>query len=233
MDGPNTMIGLGIYGGVMGGWMRGMVYGTHVKGERYSLYVDGKTYANEPITQLVETETDNRQAVYTSAAMKVEISDRGKSNLQSGEKYVAFSEAFKSTISENPEELTITVSPTGNSNGLYILSQDANGFTVKENNNGSSDVTFNWIAIGTRKNYETVEHSPEVIASDFDGKMNNVMYNDNNTNGLAQPLWWDGTQVRWDAPPVKTSLPGYVPSLNVSRPKTATQTLPQTGQQVE
>jgi len=198
----NTNIGLGIYGGMMGGWMRGLVYGTHVKGERYSLYVDGKTYMNEPITQLVET-TGDRQTVYGSSAMKVEISDRGKSTLANGQTYIAFSEAFKQTISTNPDELTITVSPMGNSNGIYILSYDENGFTVMENNSGSSNVAFNWIAIGTRKDYETVTHSPEIIANDFDTKMNGVMFNENNTIDTPQFMWWDGTNMRWDAPPAK------------------------------
>ena len=218
---PNTMIGLGIYGGVMGGWMRGLVYGTYMKGDRYSLYVDGKTYMNEPITQLVATDGD-RQTVYGSSAMKVEISDRGKSALANGETYITFSEAFKQTISSNPDELTITVSPMGNSNGVYISSYDANGFTVKENNNGASNVQFNWIAIGTRKDYETVNHSPEIIANDFDGKMDGVMYNDNNTQGTPQPMWWDGTQVRWDMPPAKQADPNYVsgerPKASISEP---------------
>jgi len=37
----------------MGGWMKGLVYGTHIKGEHYRLYVDGKTYTNEPVIELV------------------------------------------------------------------------------------------------------------------------------------------------------------------------------------
>ena len=37
-----------------------------------------------------------------------------------------------------------------------------------ENNSGNSSVAFNWIAM--RKDYETVTHSPEIIANDFDGK---------------------------------------------------------------
>lgn len=211
----NTNIGLGIYGGVMGGWMRGLVYGTHVKGERYSLYVDGKTYMNEPITQLITT-TGDRQTVYGSSAMKVEISDRGKAALTNGQAYIAFTDAFKQTISTNPDELTITVSPMGNSNGIYILSYDENGFTVMENNNGSSAVTFNWIAIGTRKDYETVTHSPEIIANDFDTKMNGVMFNDNNKIDTPQSMWWDGTNIRWDAPPAK-NYSNAVP--NGARPK--------------
>ncbi len=226
---PNTMIGLGIYGGVMGGWMRGLVYGTHVKGDRYSLYVDGKTYMNEPITQLVATEGD-RQTVYGSSAMKVEISDRGKSTLTNGQTYIAFSDAFKQTISTNPDELTITVSPMGNSNGIYILSYDENGFTVMENNSGSSNVAFNWIAIGTRKDYETVTHSPEIIANDFDSKMNGVMFNDNNTIDTPQYMWWDGTDIRWDAPPAKQVDLNYNP---VARPKAAALPIAPQSEEVE
>jgi hypothetical protein len=212
----NTNIGIGIYGGMMGGWFRGLAYGTHVKGEIYSMYIDGKTYANAPITQLIETE-NNRQPVYSTSAMKVEISDRGKSNLNSGEVYVPFTQEFKNTISADPNELTITVSPMGNSNGVYISSYDANGFTVKENNSGVSNVAFTWIAIGTRKNYETMDHNAQILDKTFDQKMEGVMYNDNNTTGTPQTMWWDGTQMRFDVPPpAKQADPNYI---NTARPK--------------
>lgn len=212
----NTNIGIGIYGGMMGGWFRGLAYGTHVKGEIYSMYVDGKTYTNAPITQLIETES-NRQPVYSTSAMKVEISDRGKSNLNAGEIYVPFTQEFKNTISADPNELTITVSPMGNSNGVYILSYDVNGFTVKENNSGTSNVAFTWIAIGTRKNYETMDHNAQILDKTFDQKMEGVMYNDNNTTGTPQTMWWDGTQMRFDVPaPAKQADPNYI---NTARPK--------------
>lgn len=212
----NTNIGIGIYGGMMGGWFRGLAYGTHVKGEVYSMYVDGKTYTNAPITQLIETE-NNRQPVYSTSAMKVEISDRGKSNLNAGEMYVPFSQEFKNTISADPNELTITVSPMGNSNGIYIASYDADGFTVKENNSGSSNVAFTWIAIGTRKNYESVSHDAQILDKTFDQKMEGVMYNENNTTGTPQTMWWDGTQMRFDVPPpAKQADPNFI---DASRPK--------------
>lgn len=212
----NTNIGIGIYGGMMGAWFRGLAYGTHVKGEIYSMYVDGKTYTNAPITNLIETE-NNRQPVYSTSAMKVEISDRGKSNLNAGEMYVPFSQEFKNTISADPNEITITVSPMGNSNGVYIASYDANGFTVKENNSGASNVAFTWIAIGTRKNYETMSHDAQILDKTFDQKMEGVMYNDNNTNGTPQTMWWDGTQMRFDVPPpAKQADPNYI---DASRPK--------------
>jgi len=198
----NTHIGLGIYGGFMGGWVKGLVYGTMLKGERYGLYVDGKTYMNEPITQLIETAGD-KQPVYGVSAMKVEVSDRGKSNLKGGTTHIFFTQEFKNSISSNTDELTITISPMGNSNGIFIESYDENGFVVRENNNGGSSVQFNWIAIGTRKDYETINHSSEIIANDFEQKMDGVMFNDNNTSDTPQPIWWDGSAIRFDAVPAK------------------------------
>ena len=221
----NTNIGIGIYGGMMGGWIRGLAYGAHMKGEIYSMYVDGKTYTNAPITQLVKTDGE-RQPVYASSAMKVEISNRGKNTLANGQKYVAFDEEFKKVITANPEELTITVSPMGNSNGIYISNYDQNGFTVVENNNGNSNVQFTWIAIGTRKDYETMDHDAQILSNDFDQKMNGVMFNDNNTIDTPQTMWWDGTKMVFDQPsPLKTTLPGYQAPFDNARPKTAPQSM--------
>jgi hypothetical protein len=135
--------------------------------------------------------------------MKVEVSDRGKSNLKGGTTQILFTQEFKNSISSNTEELTITISPMGNSNGIFIESYDENGFVVRENNNGGSSVQFTWIAIGTRKDYETINHSAEIIANDFEQKMDGVMFNDNNTIDTPQPIWWDGSTIRFDAVPVK------------------------------
>lgn len=197
----NTHVGLGIYGGVMGGWIRGQVYGAHIKGERYSLYVDGQTFTNQPITQLVETEKGDRLPTYTPAALKTDVTTRGRSALEAGSKYIAFDKSFKEIISTVPEEMTVTVTPRGNSNGVYVTSVDANGFWVKENNNGNSNVSFNWIAIGTRKGYEQPEIATELLEKDFDKKMNNVMSSELDTKAPVQPMWWDGKNVRFDTPP--------------------------------
>src|SRR6185369_1567686 len=50
-QGPATVangIGIGIYGSVAGEIVRGGVYGMHVRGERSSLYVDGRSFTNQP-----------------------------------------------------------------------------------------------------------------------------------------------------------------------------------------
>jgi len=200
---PNTQIGLGIYGGVMGGWVRGMVYGTMVKGERFSMYVDGKTYTNAPVTELINTGSTQRTPAYSLVSLTTDIYAKGKAVLQNGEARITLDPAFVKLISENPEDLVITLTPVGASKGIYIATQDASGFTVKENDNNTSAVAFNWIAIGTRRNAAAITHSPEILDSQFDSKMNGVMFNDNNTKDTPQSIWWDGQSIRFDTPPKK------------------------------
>jgi hypothetical protein len=210
-ESPNTHIGLGIYGGVMGGWMRGLVYGTYIKGERYSLYVDGKTYTNEPVAELVANPDGSRTPAYSLSTEQPEVYARGKATLQNGQYYIRFSDAFRNMAKE--EDIVVTVSPLASSKGLYIAQQDANGFMVKENGDGKTNLGFTWMAIAARKGFEQISHAPEILQKDFDTKMNGVMYNDNNKTGTPQYLWWDGRQVRFDQPPAKTVDAGYQPTV--------------------
>ncbi|MCA6361799.1 MAG: collagen-like protein [Bacteroidetes bacterium] len=204
----NTTIGLGIYGGVMGGWVRGMAYGMHVKGTRYSLYVDGYTFTNKPVAMLVTKEDGTRATTYAAVSTTSDVYARGKAQLSNGSVYIPFDATFRQIITD-PGDLVITVTPTGNSNGVYVSSVDANGFTVTENNGGTSAVNVSWVAIATVKGNENPETPAEVSQNDFDQKMRGVMFNDNNLTDTPQPLWWDGSQVRFDTPPAKQPDPNY------------------------
>jgi hypothetical protein len=211
---PTSMIGLGVYGGVMGGWVRGLEYGFHAKGHRYGLYVDGTTFTNSPITQLLNTGEDNRIPVRATMGMTTDVQSRGKAQLVSGQVFIPFNTDFRKVISD-PEDLVITVTPTGNSNGVFVSSVTTEGFTVSENNGGSSNVPLSWIALATVKGYSDVSGitPSEVTSSDFDTKMMGVMYNENNSEGTPTPIWWDGSQIRFDQPPPKK----IIPSVNLSR----------------
>jgi hypothetical protein len=80
---------------------------------------------------------------------------------------------------------------------------NANGFWVKENESGTGNIDFSWIAIAPRKGFEQITIAPELLNKDFDVKMNNVMFNENNKTDLPQSIWWDGQNIRFDKPPVK------------------------------
>jgi hypothetical protein len=211
---PNTHIGLGIYGGVMGGWMKGLVYGTHVQGERYSLYVDGKTFTNEPVAELVATADGNRLPAYGLSTEQPEVYAKGKAALQNGEYYITFSKTFRSMA--KAEDIVVTVSPLANSKGLYIANQDSNGFLVKENGDGKGIIGFSWMAIAARKGFDQLNIAPELLQKDFDKKMNAVMHNDNDKTSTPQFLWWDGTQIRFDQPPAKKNDLNYQPAVRVN-----------------
>jgi len=206
---PNTHIGLGIYGGVMGGWIKGLVYGTHLQGDRYSLYVDGKAYTNQPMAELVANADGSRTANYGLVSQQPDVYAKGKAALENGRRYIAFSSSFLIMASLN--DIAITVSPLASSGGLYIGKQDANGFWVYENNEGTSNVEFTWIAIAGRKGFEQINHAPELLVKDFDSRMNGVMHNENETTSQPQYLWWDGLAIRYDKPPAKQPDPNYQP----------------------
>ncbi len=196
----NNTIGIGLTGGFMGGYIQGDIYGTIFKGQRFGLYVDGLTYVNEPIVRLVDATTE-KVPVYTSSAMNVEVSEKGRAQMTSGAAFVNFSEEFKKVMSDNLNDMVITITPMGNTNGVFVFDITSEGFSVKENNNGSSSVQFSWAATTSMKG-GAVNNSPEIIANDFETKMDGLMINDGDPNATAQPVWWDGTNIRFDQPAV-------------------------------
>ena len=195
----NTTIGLGIYGGVMGGWVRGMKYGFHTKGETYSLYVDGNGYTNKPLAYLIGSEHQDKVASYMTTSMKPEVTVNGKVTLTKGRVFVAFDRAFQQIIS-NIDDVIITASPQGKSNGVYIDNITTDGFWIIENNDGISNAKISWIAITKIKGEENPKVPTDLLARDFDKKMDGVMFNENNKVDAPQSLWWDGTKIRWDQP---------------------------------
>jgi hypothetical protein len=197
---PNNTIGLGINGGFMGGYIKGNQYGTITKGNEFGMYVEGNTITNKPIVQLTESNNSQRTVSYTATSTEVDVTTRGTGKLSNGEGYITFKEAFKNLVSNN-EAINITITPTGETNGVYISKVSKDGFYVKENTNGKSNAPFNWIAIGTRKGFENgVEISETILSNNFDKNMDGVMYNDGNKNE-GTPIHFDGNNVRFERIP--------------------------------
>jgi hypothetical protein len=196
----NVGIGSGFYGDLMGSWVRGDVYGMVVKGSRYSLYVDGQTYTNDVIVQLSkngsnnEKSSGNRVPTYVTTSTSVDIIVHGTGQVVNGVATVNFDDKFQS---------------------LYITDMKGDkgiqgkGFTIKENGKGTSNITFNWIAIGVRKGYENPNIAPELLSNDFDNNMAGFMHNENDTINKGNPIWWDGKTLRFTPMPTES---GNTPS---------------------
>lgn len=195
----NAMIGLGIYGGVMGGWIKGLVYGTNFSGEKYGVYVHGNTITNSSYIQLNHSDnSDNRIASYANTSFTNELTIKGKSKLINGEVFIPFEKNFVELC--ELESVVITATPVGNCNGVYIKEVTPTGFFLKESQNGNSNVVVNFIASGTLKNAKEFTES-DILNKDYEAKMDGVMRNENDTEAPITPIWYDGQKVRHDNMP--------------------------------
>lgn len=197
---PNNHIGIGINGGFMGGFIKGNQYGIMSKGEEFGMYVQGNTLTNQPIVILSDNNSNKRTISYGSSSTDVDITTRGTANLNNGEAYISFKESFKNLVSET-ETINITVTPNGETNGLYISRITKDGFYVKENKNGKNSVTLNWIAIGTKKGYENgIAISKEILDSNFEKNITEVLENDE-TGKEEKSMFFDGQKVQFQRIP--------------------------------
>lgn len=199
-ESQNNNIGLGINGGFMGGYIKGNQYGLVSTGEEFGMYVQGNTITNKPIVQLTETNNTEKTVSYTATSTEVDVTTRGTGKLSNGESYISFKDAFKNLVSNN-EPINVTITPTGETNGVYVSSVTKDGFIVKENLKGTSNASFNWTAIGTRAGYENgVQISETILSKDFDKKMTGVMNNDGGKEE-GTPIHFDGNKVKFERIP--------------------------------
>lgn len=200
-------VGMGAIGGLMGGWAKGAVYGFTTKGDRYSLYVQGREFTNDVITQLSDNNNRERIASYVPTSTSVDITSKGMNVLNNGMARISFSKNFSSMASKK-DPVIVTITPIGESKGIHLVSVDSNGFTIKENANGSSNVNFTWIAVATKAGYETMSNPEELLAADYDTKLNNFMIDDSIENPKGQEMWWDGSEIKYNGTPESSEF-GY------------------------
>ncbi|MFA5782639.1 MAG: hypothetical protein WC868_10280, partial [Bacteroidales bacterium] len=192
-------VGGAFYGGVIGGWTRGDVMGHISAGEMFASYNLGNAYTSGYSAEVV-TLKDKRVAAYSVTSTDIKVYSDGTSKLTNGKARVSFERAFTELIGDNKPVVTTT--PMGQCNGIYISNVDSKGFDVSEINNGNSNVEFSYILIGKRIDADNKPELPEALSGkDFDEKMKGVMFNENNLEQSATPIWWDGTKVRFDNQP--------------------------------
>jgi hypothetical protein len=191
-------IGGGFFGGVAGSISKGEIIGQMNKGELFATYNSGNTYTYGNNIELVGNANQDKKAVYAVTATESKIYNNGKSTLANGSAFIAFTEDFKSLLGEIP---TVTVTPNGNCNGLYVSEVTKEGFTVKELNNGHSNVVISWITVGNRVIQKNEVANKIVGASDFERNIDQVLFNDNIKERNAMGMWWDGNAIRFGKMP--------------------------------
>ena len=119
----------------------------------WGIYAVGMIGCSGPKPTVIETSAGT-EPLYAIEAPDVEFYTSGTANLVKGESQVTFGRLFVEAISP-AVPIKVIVTPTGECNGLYVASKSQDGFVVRELAKGTSNVSFDWIAIGRRKGYET------------------------------------------------------------------------------
>jgi len=84
-----------------------------------------------------------RVRTYAPRSSQPMIEDDGEAQLISGAGYVRLDPAFANVIDQRADYL-VTITPEGDSNGLYVTEKTLRGFVVRENHAGRSSLAFTY-----------------------------------------------------------------------------------------
>jgi len=186
---PLQDIGLGVFGDLFGAHVNGEVYGLYAKGEDYGIYADGDMYRTGADVHLQMDNNGQNNVMYTLVSPEMTVQTYGIGQLQNGKANVEFDDAFANIVSSS-EPIIVTITPIGKSKGVYLDRVDANGFMVEENESGKSSIQFTWIAIGKRAGYENKSLPADVIASDYNSKIERGLSKDSDPDDRAEGLYY-------------------------------------------
>ncbi len=192
-------IGIGVYGDLFGAHISGQVYGLYASGENYGIYANGDVYRTGADVHLQENASGQNTVMYTLVTTEMTVQTYGIGELQNGKSSIGFDRAFSDVVSSD-EPIIVTITPIGQTKGVYLEQVDASGFAVGENNNGKSNVQFTWIAIGKRAGFENMILPEDVVSSDYNNKIRNGLANDNSDQNAEGLYYQDGILIKGHVP---------------------------------
>ena len=191
---PKIGIGMGAWGDLFGADIHGKVYGAYIEGENYALFSHGDVYKDKLDIHLQKNAGGTNDVLYTNVSADVTVMTSGTTTLSGGKASVSFDPVFASTVSKD-EPVVITVTPLGESNGIYLSQVTNTGFSVTENNAGKSNITVNYIAVGKRAGYENPDLSKEVIDPAYAGKLARGLHADADLTTDGEGLYYENGQL--------------------------------------
>ncbi|MBI4426968.1 MAG: hypothetical protein HY569_00570 [Candidatus Magasanikbacteria bacterium] len=111
----------------------------------------------------VETQQGDKMLYGLQSGQDKEVVFSGSSQLENGVKKIELPAIDKEIIDTNAP-IKVSVTLTGEANGVFVTEKSYEGFTVKELNNGSSNATFDWLVIAKRRVIEDSSTVEEPLA---------------------------------------------------------------------
>ncbi len=186
-------VGGGFFG-MVGSMSRGSVVGQFNTGELFSSYNMGDVYTAGRNVELVDTGSKMAPA-YTMTSTEQVVYKKGKASLQNGIATIVFDADYALMLGDSP---IVTITPMGECNGVYIADVSKNGFTVRELNKGTSNISISWIAVGDRVDAAAKKVPDFVTEKAFNESLDKAMFNDGNTKQSAEGMWWDGQRFQFN-----------------------------------
>jgi hypothetical protein len=194
-SGALSNIGIGSWGDMMGADIHGKIYGEYVEGKNFATYSHGVTYKDNLDVHLQKNDKGSNTVMYTSVSTDATVQTSGVAVLSSGKASITFDQAFSSIVSDE-EPVIVAVTPLGKSNGVYLSQVSSNGFSIVENNDGKSNVTVNYIAVGKRAGYEKPQLAKEVVDPAFVSKLSRGLHNDNDLQTNGEGLYYENGELK-------------------------------------
>ncbi|MCD4724590.1 MAG: hypothetical protein K8R63_07070 [Bacteroidales bacterium] len=208
---PASNIGIGVFGDLFGAKINGNVYGLYAEGKNYGIYAHGDMYRTGADVHLQQDNNGHNNVMYTLVSTEMTVQTYGVGQMQNGKATINFDDAFANVVSST-EPIVVTVTPMGQTKGVYLKQVDGNSFSLAENDNGKSSVQFSWIAIGKRKGFENMSLPADVIASDYNEKIQRGLVNDADLNAQGEGLYYqNGTLTNGQLPQVRNAGNNIVP----------------------
>ncbi|MBK7214953.1 MAG: hypothetical protein IPH88_17020 [Bacteroidales bacterium] len=210
---PNTGIGIGVWGNLMGADIHGKVYGIYAEGENYATYSNGLVIKNNLDVHLQENGTETQTVLYTNVSTDVTVTTSGYVTLSNGKASIAFDPAFTASVSADIP-VVVTVTPVGSPNWVYLSEVSEKGFSIAEGNEGKSSAKVSFIAIGRRAGYEHPILPGEVIESSYTQNLARGLHNDAVKDTKGEGLYYEDGKLKV----------GIHPSVYTDRGKSAAET---------
>lgn len=182
------VIGLGFGGTIPTGNQDIAVVGWRTNNANYSGYFNGNhVIANGTKTASVGTSKGN-QLLYVTELPEVWFEDVGGGKLENGTTHIALDPMFIETIFvDETHPMRIFLQEEGESNGLIVIKDaDNKGFTVKEKNGGTSNISFSYRIMAKRLHFQDHRFGNDPIWGEGDTRKYNqyaspppVDYNEN------------------------------------------------------
>ena len=103
------------------------------------------------VSTIVNDQNGNKRVLFATEAPEILFEDYGTGKLVNGTANIDLDPILSNVIHvSNDHPLKVFIQLEGDCNGVYVTNKSAEGFTVKELNQGSSNVTFSWHIVANR-----------------------------------------------------------------------------------